>query len=102
MVPINNSFGKQYQSFKSDVGSLAGVSRVGTSHYPMYKGYDMYFMHDKTKNEDIAMPVLSVDKGFIQTLNIKWKIPPVSPDIMTVPNKVMINETAISKLNFTR
>ena len=99
MVPINNSFGKQYQSFKSDVGSLAGVSRVGTSHYPMYKGYDMYFMHDKTKNEDIAMPVLSVDKGFIQTLNIKWKIPPVSPDIMTVPNKVMINETAISKLN---
>ncbi|MDB5137278.1 MAG: FtsX-like permease family protein [Mucilaginibacter sp.] len=96
MVPISNSFGKQYQSFKSDVMSLAGVSQVATSHYPMYKGYDMFFMTNK--GESIGIPVLSVDQSFISTLNIKWKIPPVSLDIITVSKKVVINEAAISKL----
>jgi putative ABC transport system permease protein len=98
MVPITNSFGKNYQSFKHDVLAIAGVSQAATAHYPMYKGYDMFFLHDKVKKEDMAMPVLSVDRAFIPTLNINWKIPPVSDDIITMPNKVVINETAISKL----
>jgi putative ABC transport system permease protein len=98
MVPISNSFGKQYQGFKHDVKALAGIKEVATSHYPMYKGYDMFFMHDKIRNEDIAMPVLSVDASFIPTLDIKWKIPPVSAAILTTPKKVVINEMAIGKL----
>ncbi|MDP9049069.1 MAG: ABC transporter permease, partial [Bacteroidota bacterium] len=85
MVPITKSFGKNYQSFKHDVLAVAGVSQVATSHYPMYKGYDMFFLHNKVKNEDMALPVLSVDKAFISTLNITWKIKPVSEDIMTMP-----------------
>ncbi|MFI5163558.1 MAG: ABC transporter permease [Sphingobacteriales bacterium] len=99
MVPITNSFGKNYQSFKHDVMAIAGVTRAATSHYPMYKGYDMFFLHDKVKKEDIAMPILSVDKAFIPTLNITWKIPPASYRIMTLPNTVVINEAAVSKLN---
>ncbi|MFI5138055.1 MAG: ABC transporter permease [Sphingobacteriales bacterium] len=99
MVPISSNFGKQYQSFKSDVGSLAGVNQVATAHYPMYKGYDMFFMHDKPRNEDIGMTVLSVDKAFIPTLNINWKIPPVSQAALTGSQKVTINESAIAKLN---
>jgi len=98
MVPISNSFGKQYQGFKRDVKSLAGIKQVATSHYPMYQGYDMFFMHDKTTHEEIAMPVLSVDASFIPTLDIKWKIPPVSASILTNPKKVVINEMAITKL----
>jgi putative ABC transport system permease protein len=98
MVPISNSFGNQYQGFKHDVKALAGIKEVATSHYPMYKGYDMFFMHDKIRNEDIAMPVLSVDASFIPTLDIKWKIPPISASILTNPQKVVINEMAIGKL----
>jgi putative ABC transport system permease protein len=99
MVPITNSFGKHYQGLKYDIKALAGVKELATSHYPMYKGYDMFFMHDKTKNQDIAMPALSVDWSFISTLNINWKIPPVSKDIITGSKKVVINEMAINKLN---
>lgn len=98
MVPISNGFGKQYQEFKNDVKALAGVNEVATSHYPMYKGYDMFFMHDKIKNVDLAMPVLSVDKSFISTLGIKWKIAPASYDMIIKPDKVVINEMAINKL----
>jgi putative ABC transport system permease protein len=99
MIPITSSFGKNYQSFKSDVLRIAGISQAATSHYPMYKGYDMFIMHDRVKKEDIAMPVLSVDKAFIPTLNITWKIQPVSDDIIAMPNKVVINEMAITKMN---
>ncbi|MDB4901474.1 MAG: FtsX-like permease family protein [Mucilaginibacter sp.] len=99
MIPITSSFGKNYQSFKSDVLRIAGISQAATSHYPMYKGYDIFIMHDRVKKEDIAMPVLSVDKAFIPTLNITWKIQPVSDDIIAMPNKVVINEMAITKLN---
>ncbi|MDB5130293.1 MAG: FtsX-like permease family protein [Mucilaginibacter sp.] len=98
MIPISNSFGKNYQSFKHDVLAIAGVSQAATSHYPMYKGYDMFFLHDKVKKEEMAMPILTVDKAFIPTLNITWKIPPVSEDIIAMPDKVVINEMAISKL----
>src|SRR5260370_24368016 len=98
MVPISSSFGKQDRGFKADVKSLAGVNEVATSHYPMYKGYDMFFMHDKIKNEDLGMPVLTVDKSFISTLGIKWKIPPAPADLIVNPKKVVINETAFSRL----
>src|SRR6185312_8402585 len=37
MVPVKEGFGKQYQSFKREVRSLAGVSQVATAGYPMYK-----------------------------------------------------------------
>jgi len=94
MVPISNGFGKQYQGFKNDVKALAGVNEVATSRYPMYKGYDMFFI----KKADLAMPVLSVDNSFMSTLGIKWKIAPSSQDIISKPNKVVINEMAINKL----
>ncbi len=99
MVPITNSFGKNYQSFKHDVLTIAGVSQAATSHYPMYKGYDMFFLHDKSKKQELAMPILSVDDAFIPTLGISWKIAPISENIITMPDKVVINEMVISKLN---
>jgi len=70
MIPISQNFGKQYQSFKSDVKSLAGIGKVATAHYPMYKGYDMFFMQGENKDQNIAMPVLSVDEDFMSALNI--------------------------------
>ncbi len=97
MVPINRSFGRQYQSFKSEVRSLAGVSHVGTSKSLLYKSYDMIFLPGKI-GEINAVPTLSVDKDFIAALNINWKIPPVSLNVLTAAKKVVINETALSKL----
>jgi putative ABC transport system permease protein len=99
MVPISSSFGKQYQSFKKDVLELAGVNSVATSHYPMYKGYDMFFIQGKTKSESLAMPILSVDEGFLKTLNVQWKLPPAPGNSLTEGKKVIINEETIGTLH---
>jgi len=98
MIPVSDKFGKQYQSFRKDVQALAGISQVATSHYPMYKGYDIFYLPGTGKGDGLAMPVLSVDQNFIPTLNIKWKIPPLSKDVLTRSKKIVLNEVAITKL----
>jgi len=98
MIPVSSKFGNQYQSFRKDIQALAGISEVATSHYPMYKGYDMFFVPGAGKDSDLGMPVLSVDENFIPTLNIKWKISPVSKDITIASKKIVVNEMAVEKL----
>ncbi|MEX8548724.1 MAG: ABC transporter permease [Mucilaginibacter sp.] len=93
-IPVQKTIGKHYQALKKDIQNLAGVQEVATAHYAMYKGYDEYF----TKS-NIGLPSFLVDKNFIPTLGIKWKIQPSSEAEMTRPNKVIINEAAIGKLH---
>jgi putative ABC transport system permease protein len=99
MIPVGNSFGNNYAAFKQDVNSLAGIASTATSHYAMFKGYDMNFINGKTKEESVALAALSVDNHYINTLNLKWKIPPVSEESTIGINKVVINEEAIDKLH---
>lgn len=99
MIPVTNSFGDSYPAFKQDIQSLAGVANTATSHYAMFKGYDMNFINGRTKEESVALSALSVDNHYINTLNLKWKIAPVSEESMRGYNKVVINEEAIGKLH---
>lgn len=99
MIPILNSFGKNYRAFKSDVQALAGVDNVATSRYGMFKGCDMYSINGKTKEEDVMLSALTVDNNYIKTLGIKWKYPPSSNKWLTGSKEVVINESAIGKLH---
>lgn len=99
MIPVGSSIGKNYQAFNKDVQALAGISNVGTSHYAMYGGYDMYFIEGKTKDESIALPSLSVDNKFIATLGLEWKFAPVPNKQLSNKNTIVINETAIKDLH---
>ncbi|OOQ61844.1 ABC transporter permease [Mucilaginibacter pedocola] len=99
MIPVGNSFGSNYPAFKQDIASLGGIANTATSHYAMFKGYDMNFVDGKTKGESVALAALSVDNHYINTLNLKWKISPVSEASMIGPDKMVINEEAIEKLH---
>ncbi|RFZ84476.1 ABC transporter permease [Mucilaginibacter terrenus] len=99
MIPVTNSFGSNYPAFKRDVQSLAGIANTATSHYAMFKGYDMLFISGKTKEESVALANLTVDENYVNTLNLKWKIPPISPAALKGKNKVVINEQAINELH---
>jgi len=99
MIPVGSSFGKNYPAFKHDIQSLAGVGDVATSHYSMFKGYDMFFINGKTKDESIPLASLAADDHYIATLGLKWKFPPAHPNELADRNKVVINETAIEKLH---
>ncbi len=99
MVPIGSSVGKNYPAFEHDVKSLAGVNSVATSHYAMFKGYDMFFSNGKTKNETYGIASLIADKNYITTLGLKWKYAPAPNIELASRTKTIINEAAIAELH---
>jgi len=98
MIPVANSFGKNYPAFKRDIRALAGVSNVARSRYGMFTFYDGFSIEGKNKGESFMLPSLVVDDHFISLLDLKWKFPPVQHTSMGTGNKVVINELAIEKL----
>lgn len=99
MIPIGNSVGKNYPAFKRDIQSMAGISNVATSHYAMFKGFDMNFYDGKTKGESVGLAALIADGNFITTLGLQWKYSPAPNAELTSRKKTIINETAITELH---
>lgn len=99
MIPVDKEVGNQYQSLKKEIGSLAGVSQVATSIYPMYGGYDMSLAHKKGSAATYLLPTLTVDRNFISVLGLQWKEPPANLAGLTQFHRVILNETAVQELN---
>ena len=99
MIPVANTMGKNYASFKADVENLAGISTVATSHYGMFQGYDMYQMEAKDNGTKVMLPAMTVGDSFIKTLGLKWAIPPQPGISITGKDKVVLNELAVEKLH---
>lgn len=99
MIPFDSSIGKHYASLKRETTLLAGVQGVSTAHYPMYRGYDIFFAKGKDKNEDLTLKVLTVDENFIPLLDIRWKQAPADSFYTGKKDIVAINQAAVEKLN---
>jgi putative ABC transport system permease protein len=99
MIPIGKNFGKNYPAFKHEIQSMAGISSVATARYGMFKGYDMYYINGKTKNDDKMLAALNVDDQFINTLSLKWKSPPPEKIVSYSKKQVVINEETIAKFH---
>jgi putative ABC transport system permease protein len=99
MIPVGNSFGKNYASFKHDIKSLAGVANVATSRYAMFTFYDNYEIEGKTKDQNVMLNALAVDNNFISLTGLKWKYPPSSPSQLEGNDKLVINELAVEQLH---
>lgn len=98
MVPFSTTL-SHYAAFKADVEALPGIKDAATSHYPMYRGYDAFSAQPKDKDENIFLPVLSVDNQFIPLLGLQWKSRPVTDGTIYDNRHIVINETAVGKLN---
>lgn len=99
MIPIANSMGKNYAAFKHDISALGGISNVATSHYAMFKGFDMFFVNGKTKDENVGIVSVIANPQFITTLGLKWKFPPVPGAELASRKTIIINEAAIAVLH---
>jgi putative ABC transport system permease protein len=97
-IPIGNSVGKKYAALKQDIQSLAGVTSTATSHYAMFKGYDMNFYDGKAKGQSVGVAFMMADQDFISTLGLKWKYPPSPNSDLVSRNKTIINEETITEL----
>lgn len=98
MIGIGPTFGNQYQSFKKDVQSIAGISQVATGHDIMYRSSDAIFTVDDATKQSTVIFVHAVDQNFIPMLNIKWKYPPLSLSTLALPGKIVLNEEMVEKL----
>lgn len=101
MVPIPGYFTTKYQPFKNELSALPGVADVGTSNYKIFNMHDSFGIKDKTGNNLTDLASQMVDKSFVSTLGLKWKIPPANGTELSSPNvtKVMINEAAVEQLH---
>jgi putative ABC transport system permease protein len=99
MIPIGNSVGKKYAALKQDMQSLAGVNSVATSHYAMFKSYDMNYFDGETKGEKVGVAFIVADKNFMSTLGLKWKYPPAPNMELASRHKTIINEETIAELH---
>ena len=100
MIPINSSIGQNYPSLKQDVAMLPGVNGVGTSHYQMFKGYDMYFINGKTKaDKNVGLAYLVVDADFLQTMGVHWQHEPLRGVDLNKRHNILINQVAAEQLH---
>lgn len=101
MIPVVSFPGNSHQQFKRQVSQLAGVKEIATSLYPMYRGFDVSFVHKKNSAETVPLSILSVDSNFIHALGIRWKILPPPQTDLAQSGQVILNETAVRKLNLS-
>jgi len=99
MVPFSSTIGKSYAAFKSEIGSIAGVGRLATSQVAMYKGNDIMGVKPKNSDKMMFLPILSVDENFADLLGLEWKMAPADPLYFRKDNAILLNETAMEKLN---
>jgi putative ABC transport system permease protein len=100
MLPVSTTAVKNYSALKKDFSELAGIGDIATSHYAMYKGYDMFFVAGKTKTEQsVGVANLMGDTQLTSVLGLKWKYPPAQNTDIVGRDKVVINELAIEKLH---
>jgi putative ABC transport system permease protein len=99
MMPFNAGVSSHYAAFKDDVSSVRGIQQFSIALHPLYKGYDMMGVTPPGSAQMILMPVLDVDQHFISMLGLKWKLPPADSFFYTAKNSIVLNETAVEKLN---
>ncbi|HTE25716.1 ABC transporter permease [Flavitalea sp.] len=100
-IPFSPAAGKHFNTFKKETSNLAAVKEVTASRYPLYDGYDMFSTKIKNKDEDATLVLLTVDENFISLLGLQWKNPPTNNLYNQMQNAVILNESAVEKLNLT-
>ena len=99
MIPFSKAMGRYIPAFKNDLRSIPGIKDLSIALHPLYKGYDMMGITPPGASQMILMPTLNVDQHFISLMKLKWKIPPADPFYFKDRNNIVINESAIEKLN---
>ncbi len=99
MIPFGKEMGRHIPAIKNDLRTIPGIQDLSIALHPLYKGYDMMGITPPGADQMILMPTLDVDQHFISLMNLKWKIPPADPFYYKNRNNIVINESAIEKLN---
>jgi putative ABC transport system permease protein len=98
MVPISKGF-SHYTAFKREIEALPGVRDAATSQNPLYKGMNAYAVKPQGSDKNEMVFAMSVDNHFISMLGLKWAQKPVQESDLYDGKHILLNETAVEKLN---
>ncbi|MET3874977.1 ABC transporter permease [Chitinophaga sp. OAE865] len=101
MLPFQGSMGNHYQAYRQQVAALNGVQQTATARYPLYGGYDMWFVMGENNRPPMALSMLSMDTSLFGLTGLRWKIPPADITQLGLPGKIVLNESAVESFGFT-
>ncbi len=101
MLPFQGSMGNHYQAYRQQVAALNGVQQTATARYPLYGGYDMWFVMGENNRPPMALSMLSMDTSLFGLTGLQWKTPPADMTQLGVPGKIVLNESAVESFGFT-
>ncbi len=87
------------QSFRREIEKIPGVLGVGISDFGLYQGYVMYSITPKGA-KPLMLPVLHVDRRFVDVLELRWRQKPVLNDFYD-KRHVLLNESAVASLGLS-
>jgi putative ABC transport system permease protein len=101
MLPFQHSMGTHYQAFRQQVAGLNGVMQTATARYPLYGGYDMWFVTGEGNRPDMALSMLRIDRPLIDMAGLQWKVPPADMQQLGMENTIVLNEMAVESFNLS-
>lgn len=101
MVPFSKTLYNNFFALKEDIKKVPGVTAIATAKRPFYKESEEVAATQKETSNDISLPVLTVDTGFINLLQLKWQAPSDKTNFFS-ENNVFINQEAVKELNLPK
>ncbi|MAZ27622.1 MAG: hypothetical protein CL868_11170 [Cytophagaceae bacterium] len=101
MLPLQNTIGTNSTAFRNEVASLPQVQQTAVARQAMYRGYDIFFASSDGKNDDVALPIFSIDEHFLKTLQVQWKIKPEDLSRLSGEKTIIINTTTIKEFGLS-
>jgi putative ABC transport system permease protein len=101
MIPFSRDMGAHYNAFKQGLSALPGITRIATTHFPIYGTVNISMVTQAGKGSPIPLDILDADSAFIPTAGIRWRFPPRDLTQLTTPHHIVINESAIGELHLS-
>ncbi|TDB62741.1 ABC transporter permease [Arundinibacter roseus] len=96
-IPLSSSVADSYFPLRNEIRDQVGVQNVAATNVGLFKGYNMFFLKNRTTQLDVPLVTYSVDPNFTEILGLRWK---TKPDTTLWKNQsyMVLNETAIKEM----
>jgi len=104
-IAVDASMGGQLGAFRDEVRQQVGAGNVALGTSPLFTmNIATYFIDIKDTKKQIPLQVLTVDKDFLPTLNIRWKHAPLNDEdaLANQAHRTLLNETAVRMIGLDR
>ncbi|QRR00090.1 ABC transporter permease [Dyadobacter sandarakinus] len=97
VIPFSETSISKVAAFRDEVAGHAGIKSAAVAASTIFGSYDISFEKNAKTKKDIALMVMAVDRHFVETLGLQWKLAPEPGTLQNRPH-VLLNELAVKEL----